>query len=516
MKIQLFATVFTEKIWGENIGIGRIAAYLKENDRETETIYLGHQDLQKCIEVIDVSSCIFGFSVYPLNIEFCGQLAQEIKRRNNNAVIVFGSKMATTYFERILTDPYYDYVDFVVLGDGEESMLDLVIALEEKQDLDAFIADHPNIAAKKYLENKSPAVLDINAMPYPDRSWLYKSGYIKAIICDCHGCVGRCSFCTQANYYKKWNGRSAQDIFKEMKQIYNNSTVRQFMFTGGSFEDPGKMGKQKIKDLCEMILKNGMRINMTAFMRADTFYDNPQDRYLLNLMGKAGINSIVVGIESGNDEDLKFYNKRATVEDNKRTLRLLKESDMYWAYMGFINFNPYSTLEKLRDNYKFLVDEDACFLYDYTSKLMIHYGTLAYKKALQDGLINDKTKFKWFDGYIYDFIDDDAGDTFEYIKKITGDLDEMARSFEAGASYIDAFSRLLPDNEDFRKEFNNNLAGNAIILKDFFQPIFMQHKLDLSSGIVDTFKFELHENTRRIHKQQSRLTKMLYKNNIFK
>lgn len=514
MNLQLCATTFTEKQRGENVGIGRIVAFLNLYGNKAEAVYLDEPNIKYCLESLNLEVDIIGFSVYPSNLEFCTTLATEIKKINPNIIIIMGSKMATTYYRRILSDKLFVDIDYVILGDGEFAFKDLIEAIESKKDLDEFTRNHTNIASSKYLENKVPAALDINSLPWPDRKWIFQNQYVTAFICDCHGCVGRCSFCTQVNYYNKWIGRSAKDLFDEIKYIYENSSVRQFMFTGGSFEDPGRLGKEKIKELCNLLLSNNIKVNIIAFLRADTFHDNADDIELLKLMHDAGINQIVVGIESGNDEDLRIYNKRANVDDNKRTLRLLSDADMYWKYMGFINFNPYSTMEKLKQNFLFLKEIKACFLYDYTSKLMIHYDTLAYKMALERGVITEKTEFRWFEGYMYDFIDVNVGNLHKYLIEITHDMDEFSRNFEGVSSFIDGFSRLLPDNEELRKDFKEILDKNGKLLQDLFEPIFLEGNLNLDQKYVAEIKKELQENSNHLHKLQAVLTKKLYKHKI--
>lgn len=517
MKIQLFATTFSENMRGENVGIGRITAYLKEKGVEPTTTYLGNEQISKCLEEVDTSVGIFGFSVYPANVYFFGQLASAIKKENRDAVIFFGSKMATTYYRRILRDSRFKDIDCVILGDGEETLLQLLNEMNNNRaGLNEFVKSHKHIASAGNYENKEPASLDINTLPYPDRSWIYANNYVGAFICDSHGCVGRCSFCCQVNYHKKWNGRSPEDVFHEMKTIYDSSSVRQFMFTGGSFEDPGELGKQKVRKLCQMIIDSGMELSMVSFLRADTFHDNSEDRNLLKLMHDAGLYQVIVGVESGNAEDLKLYNKRATVEDNKRTLRLLNEIGIYYGFFGFISFNPYSTIEKLQQNYQFLIDAKALFLYHYGSKLWLHYDTGMYDRTINDGLITEDSEFDYADGYVWKFMDPESEKMYRYIKDTTGDLAAISKQIEQEAASIDALIRLIPDNQSYVKEFEANMNRSAEILQDYFEPIFMKGNLCLPQSTIEKFKDSYVENAKTVHKHLARVTKAMYRRKIFK
>jgi len=74
-------------------------------------------------------------------------------------------------------------------------------------------------------------------------------------------------------------------------------------------------------------------------------------------MKKAGFQIPIVGIESGNELDLKLYNKRCTYEDNIRILKMLNHANIYSGSFRFIMFNPFSDWERIERNYWFLAKQ---------------------------------------------------------------------------------------------------------------------------------------------------------------
>ena len=84
----------------------------------------------------------------------------------------------------------------------------------------------------------------------------------------------------------------------------------------------------------------------------------------LRLLKKAGFNNIFVGIESGCDEDLLVYNKRSELQDNERFMMLCDKCGITPFY-GFVMIQPYSTVDSVNKNYRFLIK--------YRSDQLSHY-----------------------------------------------------------------------------------------------------------------------------------------------
>ena len=133
----------------------------------------------------------------------------------------------------------------------------------------------------------------------------------------------------------------------------------------------------------------------------------------MELIKASGLVGIVFGTESGNAEDLKLYRKIATVEDNLKSIEYFRESDIA-VDIGFINFNPYTTFEKLRMNVDFL--EKTCFasvLYYLIERCGITKFSPLYYKVKNDGLlIEDKNN----DGcYFYHYVNEDIGKLSDFL-----------------------------------------------------------------------------------------------------
>lgn len=108
-----------------------------------------------------------------------------------------------------------------------------------------------------------------------------------------------------------------------------------------------------------------------------------------NLAYQAGVECFFVGIESGNDQDMKMYSKKANIADNLRAVKKIMSHNIYVNY-GFICFNPYSTFETIRENLSFLRNSGLIFnAYHMLSKLTIMPQAPMKQKLLKDGLIKE-------------------------------------------------------------------------------------------------------------------------------
>lgn len=436
--IQLFTAKFSSKIDVENVGTSRLKAFIEENNEKIEVTYFNvTEDYKNQMHEVILDCNIFGFSMYDDTVEYFIQVINGIKSLKPSAIIVVGSKFVTLYYKEILE--MFDNVDLAVLGDGEESLLGLIKHVNAGKDINLLATKHKNIASRNNLGQKRPAVLNINELPWPDRSWMKDSDKnIFSLICHSQSCIGKCSFCTQDNYYTQWNGRSPEDVYKEITEINDKFGIRWFYFTASSLEDPGVVGKENIRKLCLYLKENNKKFDFKYYLRADTFSDTEYDRELLKLMRSCGFNLATVGIESGNDYDLKILNKRASTHQNRVTLKLLDDADIFAKTFGFIMFNPYTTRENLTLNYRFLNEFNTCSMARFISKLRIYNQTEIFNRTKKDGLLTFKGKFYQPEGYLYEFKQPDIEEIDQFVRKHFGtdEIEKLNAGLETGAHFI--------------------------------------------------------------------------------
>ena len=117
----------------------------------------------------------------------------------------------------------------------------------------------------------------------------------------------------------------------------------------------------------------------------------------------SGLEKVNIGFESGNDRGLKILNKRASMADNWRTIKTLRQFPYIYITFGFIMLHPYSTLQDIRDNAEFLHGTGiGQVIRHYFWMLEVYPGTLLEEQLKQDNLLDKQYDID--DGmYMYHF-----------------------------------------------------------------------------------------------------------------
>lgn len=499
MKTQLFSVdALGHKIL-ESLGIERLKAFLDSNNVNVITSYINLElnytanEFDEVMKKIDFSCDIYGFSIYHSNRQEIVKMIHLIKEKKPNSIICLGSKYASLCYEALLDEMIL--VDFIILGDGETTFLQAINYLDNGGELCDIAENNVYIATKKYKKNREVCSLDINNLPWPDRNNLKTSSSLFAYVCDMHGCDGNCSFCGLRHSKMKLTCRTADDIMQELIHIYKNTGIRIFYFTSGSFEIPGKRGKNRIEALCRLLLDYPVKFSLRCYLRAENFKDS--DKELLLLMKNSGFKYVFIGIEAGNEFDLKVFNKRAIMEDNYKILSLMKEVDIYASDFGFIMFNPYSTLSNVHENFNFLIKQRCSYFSKYISDLKIIHNTAIYNKVKDDNLIIKDD--------LYKFLHSDVNGIFEYIKDkfynshlLNNELfyNELCELYYMVKDMIEL--------EDISDEVSI-ISGNIFsLLKEYFTSLYVQNDIKKCDD-----NFKVFENA--MNSEYSKCQMLLYK-----
>ena len=482
----------------ENIEIERLQSFLVQQGHNVNHIHLnGNNDDDKNTTYLDLNCKLYIMSiysessVYPESLLFFSSLARRVKAEITDSIIFFIGKFASIYYKEILRDERFNYIDYIVLGDCEYTIATLIENIEKSTDLSEFVLHNNNIASRTSMDNKEFASIDINELPLPNRDFITKNKPFTenyyAFINDSHGCSMKCAFCTRGQFYQRWTGRSAESIFNEIKEIRENSKIKCFWFTGGSFEDPGgEKGQKKIRDFCELVLRNNLNVSMRCYLRSNFISMVDDDLFLL--MKKAGFHVALVGIESGNEQDLKLYNKGTTVEKNKVALKRLKRAGIYADHFGFIMINPYSTMERLKANFLFLEEHQPHDLDNYVHHLVADPGTEIRKKIEKDRLLIHTDDFLK-QGTSYRFLNKDVEEVSRFLRKHFLIFDTETAGI---STFIFHFAPFISNGQIYEEETTILMQKRAKSFSDYFRALYLDFDIGFCertySDFMDMFK----------------------------
>ena len=205
-----------------------------------------------------------------------------------------------------------EHADYVICGEGEGALPELVSALGNGGDLSGI----QNLCFRRgdtMQQNPwRPLVEDLDSLPIPNYGLIHgrktRRGKGVVSIATSRGCPFNCSFCSVIVLFgRKHRVNSVDRIMEEIHQ--NGLEAKHIFFCDDNFT----ANRARTKELCERIIEAGLKLEWSAQVRVES----AKDPELLDLMAKSGCFAVFVGLESINPATLKAYNKSQTVEGIK-------------------------------------------------------------------------------------------------------------------------------------------------------------------------------------------------------
>jgi radical SAM superfamily enzyme YgiQ (UPF0313 family) len=187
--------------------------------------------------------------------------------------------------------------------------IDHVFIREAEKTFATFLKSKIN---KQIIENKD-FIEDLDSIPFPDRSgyfqgqWTYDSNYLYLpihILIASRGCPYQCNFCFKDSLGYKYRQRSVENVLKECEEI-KRLGGKELMF----IDDLFAFDKTWIINFCKEKIKRKIDLPFKCLGRADRLNDE-----MLYWLSKAGCHTLSIGVETGNEEVLKWVNKGMTLK----------------------------------------------------------------------------------------------------------------------------------------------------------------------------------------------------------
>lgn len=381
----------------EYLGINYIASLLRQNGIETEIqAYsiksLNFEELVSFILKKKVD-CI-GFSIlYDFALEDNIAVIKELRKRGCKAKIVVGGHPATFYYKEMLQNDCG--IDFVCLGEGEFTFLELIQKLESNLD----ISQVKGIAYKKNGEiifnGYREVIENLDGLPFPARDELElvlseTENFELPINISCsRGCSwSRCSFCDIQSFYglcdgDSWRGRSVKNIVDELEEIFNKYHERYFNIVDDDFFGPANNRINRITELVLELKRRNLDLRFDFLCNVRDIDDKT-----LEVVRELGVESMFLGVESGVKRILKTMKKGITPEMSIESIKKIEDQGMI-CKCGSIFIDPYTTLDELKENIDFWKRLNRISLYSF-NKMFLYKGTPIEAEMREKGRIIEK------------------------------------------------------------------------------------------------------------------------------
>jgi anaerobic magnesium-protoporphyrin IX monomethyl ester cyclase len=244
-------------------------------------------------------------------------------------------------------------VDYVVRNEGEYSFLSLVDYLSGRRPFDAVRGVSHIVDGVCTRTPDAPFIQDLDAMPFPARDLLpldrYRekmNGRLTTTLVTSRGCPFNCHFCSSSQFFGvRWRARSTESVLEEMELLYRKHQYRALSFV----EDNFTFSPTRAVAIAEKIIANGWDLKWGAWSRVDTIVKHPD---MVRIMARAGFTWTFVGFESGSQEVLDEYGKKAVVKDALRAMRILKQNGV-GVTGSFILGAPAETKDMMKETVRF-------------------------------------------------------------------------------------------------------------------------------------------------------------------
>ena len=389
----------THRTSEENLGIEYLKSSLVKNGYEVEIIdaWLNELEVEEVYKRIisQKDNLLFvGISSYMSNTAPTVKLISMLKEYDENIKVVCGGFGPTFYPEEYLKSGS----DYIIRGEGENVICKLANFIESPEP-ECHIKNVGYIKNNNLVLNVMECLNDnLDNLPFPSRDTmdtvLEKKSSVNMV--TARGCSGNCEFCSVISFFrlsngKVWRTRSIENIVDEIEEL-SKKGVKYIKMVDDSFVD-GNRDEKWCKDFADEIERRNLKVKLRGQIRADKVTDQ-----ILCDLKRAGFFSFACGIENGSQSALSRMNKKATVEDNKRTVELFKKYG-YIVQMGYILFDKETTYQELVENYQFMLDYDFAVTKGIFSEMFSAEGTslntrLRNENKLQESdFINNNNKY---------------------------------------------------------------------------------------------------------------------------
>jgi radical SAM superfamily enzyme YgiQ (UPF0313 family) len=314
------------------IGLGYLSAVLKKAGHSVELVDR-FADRGAWTDNVDRFDFVGVYTSTP-----CYEDALEVLEllKDYKGKIAFGGPHTTAF-----PDTVPPRVDYVVQGEAEYIIDDLVqgkypsgcmLRTQRIENLDVL----PRADYDLFMDKKRDYTWEI---PFTNHKPIF-------LMNTSRSCPYTCSFCTVRDIWGVlWTSQGAERVVDDIEYIqktYNPAGVyfREDIFTAN---------KKRVTEICELILKRGIKMNWACETRVDL----GSEESFIALMAKAGCKGIYVGAESGSQRMLDFYNKQIKVEQIMATCRHAKKHGIVTA-MSLIVEHPRETWKDKFDTWKLI------------------------------------------------------------------------------------------------------------------------------------------------------------------
>jgi radical SAM superfamily enzyme YgiQ (UPF0313 family) len=240
--------------------------------------------------------------------------------------IVLGGPEVRNHVKNFLTHG----ADYIVLGEGEETMLELVQYIDGKTSKSIHEIEGVSFLDEdqEVVQNKERAKLkELSDLPFPNRSkvnlqlyfdaWKQKHGTSAISINTMRGCPYSCKWCSRAVYGQSYRRRSAKNVVDEIEWIQSNYEVDSIWFV----DDVFTVSHKWLSEFNEELLSRNIKMPYECITRADRMNEE-----VIKELKSSGCFRVWIGAESGSQKVIDLMDRRVDVNQVRDMIKLAQSN----------------------------------------------------------------------------------------------------------------------------------------------------------------------------------------------
>jgi len=220
--------------------------------------------------------------------------------------------------------------DYLVIGEGEETSLELMIALNEKRYDD--IKNIPGLGFKNQnneivFTTEREKLKEVDSLPFPGRdkinlqlylnAWKERHGENAISISTMRGCPYTCKWCSRAVYGLSYRRRSPENVCDELELIQKEYNPDTLWFV----DDVFTISHKWLNEFNETLKQRNLKIKFECITRADRMNEE-----VIKLLKDAGCFRVWIGAESGSQKVIDLMDRRVDVDQVRQMIKLTQNN----------------------------------------------------------------------------------------------------------------------------------------------------------------------------------------------
>ncbi len=290
------------------------------------------------------------------------EIVKFVRVELENSWVVIGGPDVTHNLEGYLGSG----ADFAVIGEGEQTMLEISLAAENlnrSADENFFLKNFGHISGLAFQlsdgsvhKNSSREKMkSLDDLPQPNRAKIHLQKYLDAwkkahgqnavSVSTQRGCPYTCKWCSTAVYGQSYRRRDPAAVVDEIENLQKNYVFDLIWFV----DDVFTVSHRWVREFHDELKKRGVKIDFECITRADRL-----NLEVLEILKSAGCFRVWIGAESGSQKIIDAMDRRVDVGQVREMIRAARRAEIQagtfimLGYPGETEADIFETVEHLK------------------------------------------------------------------------------------------------------------------------------------------------------------------------